>query len=115
MEPENIQKLSFTDVEKIITDYHRENNIHYNTDRKDHPIMVFRGVADPVASKWIPKDYTEKECTYEFNDTDKFWFSECIGNSLFASCLDENDSDFNGIRLDYYLGKFKWKYFYRVK
>ncbi len=115
MKPENNQKLTFLEVEEIITDYHLKNNIHYNTDRKDYPIMVFRGVVDPIASKWIPKDYTEDECTYEFNDTDKFWFGECIGNSLFAWCIDPNDPDTNGIRLDGYLGKWKWKYFYRVK
>lgn len=115
MEQENIQKLTFLEVEKIIMDYHKENDIHYNSDRKDHPIMTFRGVADPVASKWTPKDYTEDECTYEFHDTDKYWFGECCGNSLFAWCIDPNDKDADGIRLDHYLGKFKWKYFYRVK
>lgn len=129
-------KLTWKQVWDTIYKYHNDNNIHYTSDRKDFPILRFRVVFDPFASDWPkyeskwdydsgkpvrvddlskPKTYTEESCTYEFDDCQKYWFGDIGGNSLFACCVNENESDHMGIRLDYYLGDWKILYCYQVK
>ena len=134
------EKLTFSQVEDIIIKYHKDNNITY-TNRNDKPILTFRIVYDPIASKWNkfenlldpngkyavdkygnflydetkPIKYTIDKCTYEFSDDNKFFFGECLGNSLFAFCVDSHDVDHMGIRLDHYLGRWKCLYCYQVK
>lgn len=127
------EKLTFSQVRDIIDKYHQEHDIHYVSDRKVIKPLVFRVVFDPFASGWSkykkypddegnivddlthPITYTLESCTYEFNDCDKYWFGECGGNSLFAHCLNKDELDSSGIRLDYYLGDWKILYCYQVK
>lgn len=129
-------KLTWKQVCDTIYKYHKDNDIHYTSDRKDFPILRFRVVFDPFASNWPkyeskwdyendkptriddlskPKTYTEESCTYEFDDCQKYWFGDIGGNSLFACCINKNESDYMGIRLDYYLGDWKILYCYQVK
>ena len=129
-------KLTWKQVCDIIHKYHKDNNIHYTSDRKDFPILRFRVVFDSFASNWLkyeskwdysgdkpvrvddlskPKTYTEESCTYEFGDGEKYWFGDIGGNSLYAYCVNENESDHMGIRLDYCLGGWKILYCYQVK
>lgn len=138
--PEN-EKLTFSQVQDIIQKYHKEHNIYYVSNRDDCPYLKFRIVFDPTESGWRvyqnkiddngviirdnngkpvpdktkPLTYTIESCTYEINDCDEFWFSECCGNSLYAFCIDKHEPDCNGIRLDCYLKSWKILYCYQVK
>lgn len=128
-----IKKLTWSQVCDIIQKYHKENNIQYCTDRTNYPVLHFRAVFDPFASNWPkyykkwddnlnknvddlekPRTYSEESCTYEFDDCQKYWFSDLIGRSLFACCLDKNDLDCTGIKLDQYLGSWKMLYCYQI-
>lgn len=130
------EKLTWKQVREMIAKYHEDNDIHYCSDRKEHPYLTFRVVFDPFASNWPkyeqkwnydgdtptqeddlekPKTYSEESCTYEFDDGQKYWFGDIGGNSLFARCLNKNEPDHMGIRLDYYLGDWKILYCYQVK
>lgn len=135
------EKLTFSQVRDIIYKYHKEHDIHYVSDRKELPILSFRIVFDPFASDWkkyqnklddngrvmydekgnvIPDEtkpitYSTEACTYEISDCDKYWFGECGGNSLYGFCMDKNELDSMGIRLDCYLDHWKILYCYQVK
>lgn len=136
-----VEKLTFSQVQDIIHKYHKDHNIHYASNRNDCPCLRFRIVFDPIASGWKvyqnklddngmiirddngkpipdktkPVTYSIESCTYEISDYDKFWFSECCGNSLYANCINGREPDSNGIRLDWYLNSWKILYCYQVK
>lgn len=127
------EKLTWNQVCDTIKKYHKENDIHYGSDRSKYPVLKFNIVFDPFASGWPkynkkvdecgnvvddinnPKTYSEQSCTYRIHDTSKYWFGDLGGNSLDAFCLDPNDRDSAGIRLELYLGHWKILYCYRVK
>lgn len=134
MDIPEVDKLTWSQVCDIIKKYHTDNDIHYCTKRENLPYLRFRVVFDPTASNWPkyykkwdetlgksvddlnrPRTYTEESCTYEFDDGQKYWFDDLIGNSLFACCLDKNDLDSMGIKLEQYLGSWKILYCYQVK
>lgn len=59
------------------------------------------------ASNWPDQEYSEKSRTYLFSSDNKYFLDSQIGNSLFANCEDGSDQ---GVRLDWYLPKWKVEY-----
>lgn len=115
------ERLTFREVKERITKYNEENGITY-ANCHSKPAIRFRGLVNPIASKFKgttfgerPYFYSPINCTYEFTNCEKYWFNDLCGRSLYSQCIDKYDSDHNGIRLDNYIGSWEFFYFYEVK
>lgn len=115
------ERLTFRQVKERIEKHNAEHGITY-ANCHDKPALRFRGLLNPIASGLNdvtfdnnPRFYTPASCTYEFSNCDKYWFGDLCGKSLYANCVDRFDPDSMGIRLDNYIGCWKFFYFYEVK
>lgn len=53
-----------------------------------------------ISKDSFEQNFTELERSYKFTNDNKRFKSHCIGNSIFADCLDGKDL---GVRLDWYI------------
>jgi len=104
-----VKKITWSELSDIFLKH--ADKVRYVDDRNPIRAVV---VFDPVKSKWKKQigGYTLESRSYEIASSDKYWHGECGGSSIFAYCLDKTSPDHNGIRLDFYLGKWKIDYCY---
>jgi len=91
---------SWREFEDYIYQFNRENDNHYNHINKP---LVANIVFSNDTEDWVRHDYTEAERTYRITNSDKWWYGECIGRSLFGYCPAENGV----LRLDDYIRNWK--------
>ena len=100
-----MKKLTWSEVEELMWKHNRDNNITVKGTDK-HPItcvVVFK------QGDWFRKEFTEVERSYRVSSDNKAFIPGQIGSSIFADCLDGTE---NGVRLDYYINRWKVDYCY---
>lgn len=100
-----MKKLTWSEVEELMWKHNRDNNITVKGIDK-HPItcvVVFK------QGDWFRKEFTEVERSYRVSSDNKAFIPGQIGSSIFADCLDGTE---NGVRLDYYINRWKVDYCY---
>jgi len=104
-----VKKISWSDLVSVMMAH--TSKVHYVNDvRPVRAVVVF----DPDKSKWKKREggYPLEARSYSVSSEDKFWHGECGGSSLFAYCLDKNECDSMGVRLDWYLDDWVIDYCY---
>lgn len=100
-------KMTWSELCAYIYAYNTKHQNTYN-DVKKH--LVAAAVFSNDNPDWGGKTYSLKNRTYTFGNDDKYWYSECGGSSIFASCPGE----YGLVRLDWYIHDWKVEYCYIV-
>ena len=84
---------------------HNTDNVITTQYGDDHPLKC----VVVIDQSSFDKEYSEESRSYMFRSDNKYFVSGMGGNSIFASSLDGTDV---GVRLDWYLNKWKIEYCY---
>ena len=87
---------TWAELRDFVIAFNEENNNRYSSVKT----RLTGTVVFSNASPWTRHDYDEIARTYRFDNTDKYWYSECLGSSLWATCEDDGHEH---IRLDWYI------------
>ena len=87
---------SWVDFEAYVRAYNEKHGNKYNNVKKHLAADV---IFSNDTKDWVRHDYTADERTYKIGNSDKWWYPECAGRSIFASC----PAEYGLIRLDEYL------------
>lgn len=79
-----INKMTWQELDEFLCGHH---------DRKG--VVVFK-----QHPSWR-REYSELERSYRISGNDNHFLSGKISNAIYGFCLDENDPDAQGVRLDY--------------
>ena len=107
MNTAEIKKLTLETLFNHIREYNAKHGNSYNDVKKPLTAAI---VFSNDTEAWDRHDYSLEDRTYVFDNYQKYWYGECIGNSLFAQC----PSEFGLTRLDWYIGEWKVEYCYLI-
>lgn len=101
-----MNKLTFSELNRIITERNKEKGIKLQFDDTNPLwcVVVFKEEGDN-------KDCSLESRSYQFRSDNKYFLPSMGGNSIFARNLDDTDS----IRVDWYLGDWEIDYCYIVE
>ena len=99
-----MNKISFHELYKRFLEHNKANNTsdQFGDNNSLTGVIVFKQSS-------FQQNYTEVERSYRFTSDNKYFMPNMGGSSLYANCLDGTD---NGVRLDWYFGKWKIDYCY---
>lgn len=95
-----MKKVTWSQMRDRMWKFNEEHNITAKGSKPDTLVAVVVLTEDS-----FNKPYTEVERSYRFSNHNKAFIADQISNSIFADCLDGNDS---GVRLDWYIPT-EWK------
>ena len=100
-----MEKLSFSELSNRFVNMNKEKGVktQYSDKTPQYGVVVFK------SSNW-ETNYAIESRSYKFRSDEKR-FLPTIGNSIFATNLEETET----IRLDWYLGEWDIEYCYIVK
>jgi len=107
-----IKKVTWDEVCRAMTERAKVKRYVDNDESPVRAVVVF----DPVKSGWRDNEggYDLESRSYEISSVDKYWHGECHGSSLYGYCLNKNDMDSMGVRLDWYIGDWVVDYCYFI-
>lgn len=101
-----MEKMTWPQLHNYIDEYNKKNGNTYNDVKKKLSAAIV------FSNKSWDKEYSEKDRTYRISNTDKYWYGECAGRSLYGSCPAESGG---AIRVDWYMPAWIVEYCYLIK
>lgn len=99
-----MKKMTFAEVSDLFYKHNEENGCtQFSDNARLTAVVVFK------QGSWFNAEYTEVQRSYRFVSDNKYFLPDMCGNSIYANCLDGSE---NGVRLDWYLGKWEVDYCY---
>lgn len=99
-----MKKMTFEEVCDLFYKHNEEKRCtQFSDNERLIAVVVFK------QGSWFNAEYTEIQRSYRFVSDNKYFMSDMCGNSIYANCLDGSE---NGVRLDWYLGKWEVDYCY---
>lgn len=99
-----MKKMTFAEVCDLFYKHNEEKGCtQFSDNERLTAVVVFK------LGPWFNAEYTEIQRSYRFVSDNKYFLPDMCGNSIYANCLDGSE---NGVRLDWYLGKWEVDYCY---